>query len=106
MTSGEQSYSTRSFFIWSQWAREILDGRHMRGLDENIWKVFAPIAWARSAAVKTPPVVERCMPIRFGIVSSFESRCDIVSMVDLRCSLREFPRDRVKKVFTARRLFA
>jgi hypothetical protein len=73
MTSGEQSYSTRSRFICSQWSAEIFAGLHMRGLEENIWKVFAPIAWARSAAVKTPPAVERCMPIRFGFSSGFNS---------------------------------
>ena len=87
MTSGEQSYSVRRRFIWSQWAAEIFAGRHMRGLEENIWKVFAPIAWARSAAVKTPPAVERCMPIRFAAgAGGFACSRDILfTMLDLRC---------------------
>ena len=36
----------------------------MRGLEENIWKVLAPISTARSTAVQLPPVVLRCTPIR------------------------------------------
>ena len=36
----------------------------MRGLEEKIWKVLAPISTARSTAVQHPPVVLRCTPIR------------------------------------------
>src|SRR5271163_3684629 len=95
MTSGEQSYSVRKRFIWSQWAAEIFEGRHMRGLEEKIWKVFAPMAWARSAAVKTPPAVERCMPIRF-VVDAADFACSIdilFTMLDLRCFNSSFAKE-------------
>jgi hypothetical protein len=36
----------------------------MRGLEEKIWKVFAPASLARSAARKTPPAVDRWTPMR------------------------------------------
>ena len=42
----------------------MIAGRHMRGLDENIWKVLAPTARARKAALEAPPAVPRCTPMR------------------------------------------
>src|SRR5579883_378484 len=64
MTSGQQPYFWRSSRIRSQCAGSMRAGRHMRGLEEKIWKVFAPMACARSAAMYTPPEVERCIPMR------------------------------------------
>lgn len=37
----------------------------MRGLDENIWSVFACASTARLTAVQHPPVVPRWTPMRF-----------------------------------------
>jgi hypothetical protein len=37
----------------------------MRGLEEKICKVLAPISAARSTALDAPPVVPRWMPMRF-----------------------------------------
>jgi hypothetical protein len=45
----------------------------MRGLEENIWKVLAPISTARLTAVQHPPVVLRCTPIRRAPLSNFPS---------------------------------
>jgi len=42
-----------------------LGARHMRGLEEKIWKVLALISRARSTAFEAPPAVPRCTPIRF-----------------------------------------
>jgi hypothetical protein len=36
----------------------------MRGLEENIWNVFAPASTARWAAVQQPPAVPKWTPIR------------------------------------------
>src|ERR1035438_7710791 len=38
--------------------------RHIRGLDENIWNVFAPASRARFTAVRFPPAVPTCTPMR------------------------------------------
>lgn len=38
--------------------------RHIRGLAEKIWKVFAPKSCALSAARSKDPLVKQCMPIR------------------------------------------
>jgi len=42
----------------------------MRGLEENIWKVLAPISTARSTAVQLPPVVLRWTPMRRDLLIS------------------------------------
>jgi hypothetical protein len=46
----------------------------MRGLDEKIWKVFAPISRARSTAFDAPPVVPRCTPILVSIATVYKLR--------------------------------
>jgi hypothetical protein len=40
----------------------------MRGLDEKIWKVLAPISRAHSTALEAPPAVPKCTPIRLIIL--------------------------------------
>ena len=65
ITRGPTSSLARSSRMRSACLGSILGARHMRGLEEKIWKVLAPISCARSTAFEAPPVVPRCTPIRF-----------------------------------------
>src|SRR5208337_1154986 len=65
MTSGPTSSLARNARMRSPCCGSTLGARHMRGLDEKIWKVLAPISRACSTAFEAPPVVPRCTPIRF-----------------------------------------
>jgi hypothetical protein len=44
----------------------------MRGLEEKIWKVFAPRSWAFSAAFSSDPEIDVWMPIRKTECSSYQ----------------------------------
>jgi hypothetical protein len=41
-----------------------MDARHIRGLEEKIWNVFAPSAAAFNAAFSSDPAMDVWMPIR------------------------------------------
>jgi len=41
-----------------------MEARHIRGLEEKIWKQLAPTSTARRAALTKAPEVEQCNPMR------------------------------------------
>jgi hypothetical protein len=41
-----------------------MEARHIRGLEEKIWKQLAPTSTARRAAFTRAPDVEQCNPMR------------------------------------------
>jgi hypothetical protein len=45
----------------------------MRGLEEKIWNVLAPIFTAHSTAFDAPPAVPRCTPIRLAMRSVYKA---------------------------------
>jgi len=57
----------RSAFTRAACLGSTLGARHIRGLEEKIWRVLAPIALACSTAFEAPPVVPRWMPMRFAM---------------------------------------
>ena len=59
----------RSCFSRAAWNSRIAgklgtDAFHCRGLDENIWNVFAPNSAALSADLSSAPAIDVCNPIR------------------------------------------
>src|SRR6185437_83591 len=86
MTSGPTPSSARAARVCRACSAVIFPARHMRGLEENIWSVFAPISGARRTALATPPVVERWTPINRSAI------CEVGLGA--------------KRAFTLRRLFA
>src|SRR5580658_6094886 len=67
-----------------------LGARHMRGLEEKIWNVLAPISRARSTALEAPPAVPRCTPMRL-VMRPVYRKGRILFYADRRRSARARP---------------
>src|ERR1039458_9042172 len=72
MTNGLTSSLARSSRIRSACFGSTFGARHMRGLEEKIWKVLAPIFLAHSTAFDAPPAAPRCTPIRLAMRTVYD----------------------------------